>query len=213
MAKFFIDRPIFAWVIAIILMLAGLASVFTLPIAQYPTIAPPAVQISATYPGASAKTVENTVTQVIEQQMSGLDHLLYLSSTSDDSGTATITLTFAAGTNPDIAQVQVQNKLQLATPLLPQVVQQLGTKVTKSISSFLLVLAFNSEDGSMSRYDLTNYVASHVQDPISRIDGVGTVTLFGSQYAMRICLDPNRLPNFGLTPTDVADAMRPRNGL
>src|ERR1700761_4406716 len=162
MAKFFIDRPIFAWVIAIILMLAGLASIFTLPIAQYPTIAPPAVQISATYPGASAKTVENTVTQVIEQQMSGLDHLLYISSTSDDSGTATVTLPFSAGANADIAQVQVQNKLQLATPNLPAVVQQLGIGVSKSSSSFLLVLAFVSEDGSMSREDLANYVASHV---------------------------------------------------
>ena len=211
MAKFFIDRPIFAWVIAIILMLAGIASVFTLPIAQYPTIAPPAVQISATYPGASAKTVENTVTQVIEQQMSGLDHLLYLSSTSDDSGTATITLTFAAGTNPDIAQVQVQNKLQLATPLLPQAVQQLGTKVTKSSSSFLLVMAFVSEDGSMNKYDLANYVASNVQDPVSRIDGVGTVTLFGSQYAMRIWLDANKLTNFGLTPVDVQTALQAQN--
>jgi multidrug efflux pump len=211
MAKFFIDRPIFAWVIAIILMLAGIASVFTLPIAQYPTIAPPAVQISATYPGASAKTVENTVTQVIEQQMSGLDHLLYLASTSDDSGTATITLTFAAGTNPDIAQVQVQNKLQLATPLLPQAVQQLGTKVTKSSSSFLLVMAFVSEDGSMSKYDLANYVASNIQDPVSRIDGVGTVTLFGSQYAMRIWLDPNKLNNFGLTPVDVETALQAQN--
>ncbi|QQC63611.1 efflux RND transporter permease subunit [Paraburkholderia ginsengisoli] len=211
MAKFFIDRPIFAWVIAIILMLAGLASVFTLPIAQYPTIAPPAVQISATYPGASAKTVENTVTQVIEQQMSGLDHLLYLASTSDDSGTATITLTFAAGTNPDIAQVQVQNKLQLATPLLPQAVQQLGTKVTKSSSSFLLVMAFVSEDGSMSKYDLANYVASNIQDPVSRIDGVGTVTLFGSQYAMRIWLDANKLNNFGLTPVDVQTALQAQN--
>ncbi|GAB6846552.1 efflux RND transporter permease subunit [Paraburkholderia kururiensis] len=211
MAKFFIDRPIFAWVIAIILMLAGIASIFTLPVAQYPTIAPPAVQISASYPGASADTVQNTVTQVIEQQMSGLDHLLYLSSTSDDSGTATITLTFAAGTNPDIAQVQVQNKLQLATPLLPQVVQQLGTKVTKSSSSFLLVLAFNSENGSMSRYDLANYVASNVQDPISRIDGVGTVTLFGSQYAMRIWLDPNKLTNYSLTPVDVSNAISAQN--
>src|ERR1700759_1313525 len=134
MANFFIDRPIFAWVIAIILMLTGIGTIYTLPIAQYPTIAPPAIQISATYPGASASTVENTVTQVIEQQMSGLDHLLYLSSTSDDSGTATITLTFAAGTNPDIAQVQVQNKLQLATPLLPTVVQQAGIAVTKSSS-------------------------------------------------------------------------------
>ncbi|WP_042299553.1 efflux RND transporter permease subunit [Paraburkholderia kururiensis] len=211
MAKFFIDRPIFAWVIAIILMLAGIASIFTLPVAQYPTIAPPAIQISASYPGASADTVQNTVTQVIEQQMSGLDHLLYLSSTSDDSGTATITLTFAAGTNPDIAQVQVQNKLQLATPLLPQVVQQLGTKVTKSSSSFLLVLAFNSENGSMNRYDLANYVASNVQDPISRIDGVGTVTLFGSQYAMRIWLDPNKLTNYSLTPVDVTSAISAQN--
>jgi multidrug efflux pump len=211
MAKFFIDRPIFAWVIAIILMLAGVASIFNLPIAQYPTIAPPAIQISATYPGASATTVENTVTQVIEQQMSGLDHLLYLSSTSDDSGTATITLTFAAGTNPDIAQVQVQNKLQLATPLLPQAVQQLGTKVTKSSSSFLLVLAFVSEDGSMNKYDLANYVASKVQDPLSRIDGVGTVTLFGSQYAMRIWLDAIKLTNYGLTPVDVKTAITNQN--
>jgi multidrug efflux pump len=211
MAKFFIDRPIFAWVIAIILMLAGIASIFRLPIAQYPTIAPPSIQISASYPGASAKTVENTVTQVIEQQMSGLDHLLYLSSTSDDSGTATITLTFDAGTNPDIAQVQVQNKLSLATPLLPTVVQQLGTKVTKSSSSFLLVLAFVSEDGSMSRYDLANYVASHIQDPISRLDGVGTVTLFGTQYAMRIWLDPNKLTNYKLTPSDVVSAVQQQN--
>jgi multidrug efflux pump len=211
MAKFFIDRPIFAWVIAIILMLAGVASIFNLPIAQYPTIAPPSIQISASYPGASAKTVENTVTQVIEQQMSGLDHLLYLSSTSDDSGTGTITLTFAAGTNPDIAQVQVQNKLSLATPLLPTVVQQLGTKVTKSSSSFLLVLAFVSEDGSMNRYDLANYVASHVQDSISRLDGVGTVTLFGTQYAMRIWLDPHKLTNYSLTPGDVTSALQSQN--
>src|SRR6202162_2693730 len=211
MAKFFIDRPIFAWVIAIILMLAGIASVFALPIAQYPTIAPPAVQISATYPGASASTVENTVTQVIEQQMSGLDHLLYLSSTSDDSGTATITLTFAAGTNPDIAQVQVQNKLHLATPLLPQAVQQLGSKVTKSSSSFLMVMAFVSTDGTMGRYDLANYVASKVEDPVSRIDGVGTVTLFGSQFAMRIWLDASKLNNYALTPVDVTTAISAQN--
>src|SRR6266702_6351611 len=211
MAKFFIDRPIFAWVIAIILMLAGIASVFTLPIAQYPTIAPPAVQISATYPGASAKTVENTVTQVIEQQMSGLDHLLYMSSSSDDSGNATITLTFAAGTNPDIAQVQVQNKLQLATPLLPESVQQQGTKVTKSSSSFLLVMAFVSTDGSMDRYDLANYVASHVEDPVSRVDGVGTVQLFGSQFAMRVWLDANKLNQYSLTPVDVETALTNQN--
>ena len=211
MANFFIDRPIFAWVIAIILMLSGLASVFSLPVAQYPTIAPPAIQISANYPGASASTVENTVTQVIEQQMSGLDHLLYLSSTSDDSGSATITLTFAAGTNADIAQVQVQNKLQLATPLLPQAVQQNGTKVTKSSASFLLFMAFVSEDGSMGRNDLTNYVASKIQDPLSRVDGVGTVQLFGSQYAMRIWLDADKLTNYALTPLDVKNAVTAQN--
>ncbi|AOK17619.1 multidrug transporter [Burkholderia cepacia] len=211
MAKFFIDRPIFAWVIAIILMLAGVAAIFTLPISQYPTIAPPSIQITANYPGASAKTVEDTVTQVIEQQMSGLDNFLYMSSTSDDSGNATITLTFAPGTNADIAQVQVQNKLSLATPILPQVVQQLGLSVTKSSSSFLLVLAFNSEDGSMNKYDLANFVASHVKDPISRLNGVGTVTLFGSQYAMRIWLDPNRLTNYGLTPVDVSSAITAQN--
>ncbi|EMN1931319.1 efflux RND transporter permease BpeB [Burkholderia ambifaria] len=211
MAKFFIDRPIFAWVIAIILMLAGVAAIFTLPISQYPTIAPPSIQITANYPGASAKTVEDTVTQVIEQQMSGLDNFLYMSSTSDDSGNATITLTFAPGTNADIAQVQVQNKLSLATPVLPQVVQQLGLSVTKSSSSFLLVLAFNSEDGSMNKYDLANFVASHVKDPISRLNGVGTVTLFGSQYAMRIWLDPTRLTNYGLTPVDVSTAIAAQN--
>ncbi|MBP0718348.1 efflux RND transporter permease subunit [Burkholderia sola] len=211
MAKFFIDRPIFAWVIAIILMLAGVAAIFTLPISQYPTIAPPSIQITANYPGASAKTVEDTVTQVIEQQMSGLDNFLYMSSTSDESGNATITLTFAPGTNADIAQVQVQNKLSLATPILPQVVQQLGLSVTKSSSSFLLVLAFNSEDGSMNKYDLANFVASHVKDPISRLNGVGTVTLFGSQYAMRIWLDPTRLTNYGLTPVDVTSAITSQN--
>jgi multidrug efflux pump len=212
MAKFFIDRPIFAWVIAIVLMLAGVASIATLPVAQYPTIAPPAIQITATYPGASAKTVEDTVTQVIEQQMSGLDHLLYLSSASDDFGNATITLTFSAGTNPDIAQVQVQNKLQLATPLLPQVVQQLGTKVTKSSSSFLLVLAFVSKDGSMNKYDLADYVSSKIQDPVSRVDGVGTVTLLGgTQFAMRIWLDAHKLNNYGLTPVDVQAAVQAQN--
>jgi multidrug efflux pump len=211
MANFFIDRPIFAWVIAIILMLTGLGAIYTLPISQYPTIAPPAVQIRATYAGASASTVENTVTQVIEQQMSGLDHLLYLSSNSDDSGTATITLTFAAGTNPDIAQVQVQNKLQLATPLLPTTVQQAGISVTKSSASFLMVMAFVSDDNSMDRYELANYLASKVQDPISRLDGVGTVTLFGSQFAMRVWLDADKLNTYKLNATDVTAAITAQN--
>ena len=212
MANFFIDRPIFAWVVAIILMLAGAAAITTLPVAQYPTIAPPAIQITATYPGASAKTVEDTVNQVIEQQMNGLDHLIYLSSQSDDFGNATVTLTFEAGTNPDIAQVQVQNKLSLATPLLPQAVQQLGTKVTKSSSSFLLVLSFVSKDGSMNKYDLANYVASKVQDPVSRVNGVGTVALLGgTQFAMRVWLDPRKLDDFNLTPVDVEQALQAQN--
>jgi multidrug efflux pump len=211
MVNFFIDRPIFAWVLAIVTMMAGIGAIANLPISQYPTIAPPSIQITANYPGASAATVENTVTQVIEQQMSGLDHLLYLSSTSDNTGQSTITLTFEAGTNPDIAQVQVQNKLQLATPLLPQEVQQQGARVTKSANNFLMVLAFVSTDGSMARIDLTNYVASHVQDPLSRIDGVGTVVLFGTQYAMRIWLDPVKLLDYGLTPLDVTQALAAQN--
>ncbi|TAM89815.1 MAG: efflux RND transporter permease subunit, partial [Candidimonas sp.] len=211
MVNFFIDRPIFAWVIAIVLMLAGALSITTLSVEQYPSIAPPSIQIQATYSGASAKTVEDTVTQVIEQQMNGIDNLLYMSSTSDDSGQARITLTFAPGTNPDTAQVQVQNQLQLATPLLPQAVQLAGIKVTKSSSSFLMLLAFVSTDHSMSKYDLANYLVSHVQDPVSRVNGVGTVTVFGTQYAMRIWLDPNKLTRVGLTPVDVVNALQDQN--
>ena len=211
MAKFFIDRPIFAIVIAILIMLAGGLSIVTMPIEQYPTIAPPSVQINARYPGASAQTVENTVVQVIEQQMSGLDGLLYLSSNADDSGTATTTLTFAAGTNPDIAQVQVQNKLQLAIPLLPSQVQQTGIRVTKSSAGFLMAVGFVSSDNSMSKYDIANYIVSNLQDPVSRIDGVGTVQLFGTQYAMRIWLDTDKLNSFALTPVDVTTAIQNQN--
>jgi hydrophobe/amphiphile efflux-1 (HAE1) family protein len=211
MARFFIDRPIFAWVLAIITMLAGVAAVLTLPIAQYPTIAPPAIAISATYPGASSKTLEDTVTQVIEQKMKGLDRLSYIASTSESSGSVTITLTFETGTDPDTAQVQVQNKLSLATPLLPQEVQQQGVQVTKSANNFLNVLAFVSEDGKLNGSDLSDYVAANVQDQLSRVDGVGDTTLFGSQYAMRIWLDPNKLNSFKLTPLDVKTAVEAQN--
>src|SRR5216683_2953003 len=211
MAKFFIDRPIFAIVIAILVMLTGGLSILSMPVEQYPTIAPPSIQITATYPGASAETVENTVVQVIEQQMSGLDHLLYLSSNADDSGQATTTLTFAAGTNPDIAQVQVQNKLQLATPLLPAQVQQAGIRVTKSSNGYLLIAGFVSSDNSMSRYDIANYVVSHLQDPLSRINGVGNFNVFGTQYAMRIWLDTDKLNSFALTPVDVTTAITSQN--
>jgi multidrug efflux pump len=211
MSSFFINRPVFAWVIAIVIMLAGLAAIRSLPVAQYPAIAPPAVSITATYPGASAKTLENGVTQVIEQQMKGIDNLRYMTSTSDSSGQATITLTFDAGTNPDIAQVQVQNKLQLATPLLPEEVQRQGLTVAKSTMNFLTVMGFVSEDGSMSQTDLSDYVAANIVDPISRVDGVGDTTLFGSQYAMRVWLNPQKLLDYNLVPADVTAAITAQN--
>ncbi|MEH0832206.1 efflux RND transporter permease subunit [Pectobacterium cacticida] len=211
MAKFFIDRPIFAWVLAIMVMLAGLLAIVKLPIAQYPTIAPPAIDISANYPGADASTLQDSVTQVIEQNMNGIDNLMYMSSSSDSSGTVQITLTFNAGTDPDIAQVQVQNKLQLAMPLLPQEVQQQGVNVQKSSSSFLMVAAFISADGKMSQQDIADYVAANVKDPISRTSGVGDAQLFGSQYAMRIWLDPNKLNKYQLTAGDVSAAIRVQN--
>jgi multidrug efflux pump len=211
MSQFFIDRPIFAWVIALVIMLAGALSITRLPIAQYPSIAPPTITVSATYPGASAKTVEDTVTQIIEQRMTGLDGLRYITSTSDSAGTAQITLTFDAAVNPDIAQVQVQNKLKLAEAQLPQEVQQQGVTVVKSVRNFIMVIGFVSEDGSMNRTDIADYVAANVQELISRVPGVGELTLFGSQYAMRIWLDPNKLTNYKLTPADVAAAIRAQN--
>jgi hydrophobe/amphiphile efflux-1 (HAE1) family protein len=209
--NFFIDRPIFAWVLAIVLMLAGALAILTLPIAQYPAIAPPAISISATYPGASADIVQSTVTQVIEQQLSAIDHLLYFGSESDADGSMTITLYFEQGTDPDIAQVQVQNKLQLATPLLPVEVQQEGLRVAKATRNFLLVIGFYSTDGSMSSEDVSDYIASHVQDPISRTPGVGDYQLFGTQYAMRVWLDPAKLFAYGLTPVDVNNALQVQN--
>ena len=211
MARFFIDRPIFAWVIAIIIMLAGGLAITQLPISMYPNIAPPAVTINANYPGASAKAIEDAVTQIIEQNMKGLDGLIYMSATSEASGRATITLTFESGTDPDIAQVQVQNKLQLAMPLLPQEVQRQGVNVTKSRSGFLMVIAFVSEDGSMHREDISDYVSANVVDPLSRVPGVGTVQLFGSPYSMRIWLDPNKLDTFGLAVSDIITAVRAQN--
>jgi multidrug efflux pump len=211
MPRFFIARPIFAIVIAILIMLTGGLSIARLAIEQYPPIAPPSIQVSATYPGASATTVENTVVQVIEQQISGVDHLVYLSATSDDFGQSTITLAFEPGTDPDIAQVQVQNKLQLAVPLLPPQVQQSGIRVTKSGTAFLMVAAFVSSDPHMSKYDIADYIVSHVQDPVSRIDGVGNINVFGTQYAMRIWLDPNKLNGYALTPVDVMNALQNQN--
>ncbi|MBB1365754.1 efflux RND transporter permease subunit [Pseudoalteromonas sp. SR44-5] len=211
MSRFFIDRPIFAWVLAIIVMLAGILAIKALPIAQYPSIAPPAISVQANYPGASARTLEDTVTQVIEQKMKGLDGLLYMSSTSESNGSATLTLTFDADTDPDIAQVQVQNKLALATPLLPQEVQRQGVSVAKSARNFLMVVGFVSEDGSMNNIDIGDYVASNVQDIVSRVDGVGEVQLFGSQYAMRIWLDPSMLQKYKLTPADISASISAQN--
>jgi len=211
MSKFFIDRPIFAWVIALVIMLVGALSILKLPINQYPSIAPPAIAISVTYPGASAQTVQDTVVQVIEQQLNGIDNLRYVSSESNSDGSMTITATFEQGTNSDTAQVQVQNKLNLATPLLPQEVQQQGIRVTKAVKNFLLVIGVVSEDGSMSKDDLSNYIVSNMQDPISRTAGVGDFQVFGAQYAMRIWLDPAKLNNFNLTPVDVKTAVAAQN--
>ena len=211
MSRFFIDRPIFAWVIAIIVMLAGTLSIFTLPIAQYPSIAPPSISVTAVYPGADAATVTSTVTQPIEQQMKGLDHLEYISSTGDGSGTSTITLTFAQGTNPDIAQVQVQNKLQLATPVLPQEVQQQGVVVAKATKNFLLGMAVYSTTGEHTSSDLADLVNSKLLDPLSRVTGVGDTQLFGAQYALRIWLDPYKLDNYSLTTGDVKAAIVAQN--
>ncbi|MGG5282506.1 efflux RND transporter permease subunit [Pseudomonas viridiflava] len=211
MSRFFIDRPIFAWVLAIIVMLAGIMAILTLPIAQYPTIAPPAIAITANYPGASAKTLEDTVTQVIEQKMKGLDRLSYIASTSESSGSVTITLTFENGTDADTAQVQVQNKLTLATPLLPSEVQQQGVQVVKSSTNFLNILAFTSEDGRMNGADLSDYASANIQEAIGRVDGVGDTTLFGAQYAMRIWIDPDKLASYKMTPIDVRNAIQAQN--
>lgn len=211
MAKFFIHRPIFAWVIALIIMLAGIMTLTGMPIAQYPTIAPPQITITATYPGASASTVENTVTQIIEQEMNGLDGLRYISSNSASNGQATIEVNFNQGVDPDIAQVQVQNKLQVATSLLPDDVQRQGVTVSKGGGSFLNVIAFYSEDGSLSDSDIKDFVNSTLADPLSRVQGVGSIQVFGGSYAMRIWLDPAKMASFQLNPSDVSAALTVQN--
>ena len=211
MANFFIDRPVFAWVIAIVIMIAGAMSLRALPVSQYPDIAPTTISVNAVYPGASAKAVEDSVTQVIEQQMTGLDGLDYISSSSSSSGQASITLTFETGTDPDIAQVQVQNKLSLATPLLPEPVQRQGVTVNKASSGFLLITALYSPDGTYDQTDLGDYIRSNMYDSISRVDGVGQVQQFGSQYAMRIWLNPDKLVQFDLVPSDIVGAIRAQN--
>jgi HAE1 family hydrophobic/amphiphilic exporter-1/multidrug efflux pump len=211
MASFFIDRPVFAWVISIIIMGIGVLAIQLLPVSQYPEIAPPSVSVSANYPGASAETVANTVTQVIEQQMTGLDGLRYFSSSSTSQGTAQITLTFETGTDADIAQVQVQNKLGQATPLLPEVVQRQGITVEKSSAGFLMVVGLISTDGSLNQVDLSDYMTTNQVDELSRVEGVGSVQVFGAEYAMRIWLDPAKLAAFEMTPSDVVRAVSAQN--
>lgn len=211
MAHFFIDRPIFAWVIAIVIMLGGSLSISQLPLEQYPDIAPPTVKISATYTGASAKTVEDSVTQVIEQQMKGLDNLTYMSASSSSAGSASISLTFTAGTDPDVAQMQVQNKLQQAESRLPQSVQSEGLTVTKGGSDFLMIVALASDDPSVTGTQIGDYISTTLLDSISRIDGVGDVQTLGSGYAMRIWLDPALLEKYALMPSDISSALEAQN--
>ena len=211
LSRFFVNRPIFAWVIAITIMLAGVLAIFNLPVSQYPNIAPPQVRITATYPGASAETMSRTVTQVIEQNMTGLDGLIYMSSNSDSTGRMTITLTFVAGTNPDIAQVQVQNKLSMAEPTLPDTVRQLGVQVQKSSASFLQVVGFIDTSGKLTSGDLGDFLTNNIEEPLARLEGVGEVTVFGASYAMRIWMDPALLVKYGLEVSDVMSAISTQN--
>src|SRR5512139_452268 len=208
LSRFFLERPVFAWVIAIILMVAGSLAIYSLPISQYPPIAPPSIAISAIYPGASAETVENSVTQIIEQKMTGFDKMLYLSATSDSAGMTRLELTFAPGTDPDLAWAQVQNKLQLAMSSLPEVVQRQGVMVSKSTRNYLIVVGLVSEDGSMDSSDLMDYAQSNLEKVLSRVPGVGEVEVFGSQYAMRVWLKPDKLTDYQMTVQDVITALR-----
>ena len=208
LSKFFLDRPVFAWVIAIIMIVAGGLAIYDLPISQYPPIAPPSIAIDSIYPGASAETVENSVTQIIEQKMTGFDKMLYMSSTSDSTGASRIELTFAPGTDPDLAWAQVQNKLQLATASLPEVVQRQGVKVSKSTKNYLMVVGLISEDGSMDGKDLEDYAQSNLEKVLARVPGVGEVESFGSQYAMRVWLNPDKLTDYQMTVEDVIAALQ-----
>src|SRR5690348_7230178 len=211
LSRFFIDRPVFAWVIAIVIMLAGGIAAFSLPVEQYPVIAPPSVVINAFYPGADAATLQNSVTQVIEQQLTGLDNLLYFSSASNADGSVQITATFAAGTDPDIAQVQVQNKVQQAVAQLPSEVQQIGVTVMKSGPSFILVIAVYDTQNRFTDIDISDFLVSKLQDPLSRVTGVGNAFVFGAPYAMRIWLDPYKLHNYALQPSDIRNAIQAQN--
>ncbi len=211
LSRFFLDRPVFAWVIAISIMLLGGLAIYNLPISQYPNLAPPSIRVSAFYPGGSAETVENTVTQIIEQKMTGLDKMIYMSATSDSAGSSMIELTFAPGTDPDIAWAKVQNKLQLAMPSLPEVVQRTGVSVSKATKNYLLVVGLISEDGRMSGIDLRDYAVSTLEKVLARIPGVGEVEEFGFPYAMRIWLNPDKLTGYSLTVEDVIQALRAYN--
>ena len=211
LARFFVFRPIFAWVISLVIMIAGIVSLYLLPMEQYPDIAPPQINISTTYTGASAQTVENSVTQIIEQQLTGLDGMIYFSSSSSSSGNSRIKITFQQGTDPDIAQVQVQNKVQQILSRLPDDVQRQGLRVVKSQSDFLLLASLYDDTEKAEKADIADYLISNLQDSISRLEGVGDVQVFGGQYAMRIWLDPIKLESYNLMPSDIESAISAQN--
>src|SRR5436190_10370479 len=211
MAQFFINRPVFAWVVSILIMVFGALAISKLPVAQYPSVAPPSISVVANYAGASAETLQETVTSVIEQQLNGIDNLLYMSSSSDASRLSPVRLFCLPGTNPDVAQVQVQNKVQLATPSLPQTVQQQGIVVAKATRNFMMFFTLSTVDDSLDEIELGNYIASSVLDPIRRVSGVGEANMFGSQYAMRVWINPDKLNSFGLTGADVTSAIENQN--
>ncbi|MBW2654431.1 MAG: efflux RND transporter permease subunit, partial [Deltaproteobacteria bacterium] len=210
-SRFFLNRPVFAWVIAIVMMAGGCLAIKFLPVSRYPDLAPPTIAVYAFYPGASAETIENTVTQIIEQKMTGLGKMIYMSASSDSSGTCRIELTFAPGTDPDLAWSKVQNKLQLAMASLPDVVQRQGVQVMKSTHNYMMAVGIISEDGSMDGTDLRDYIKSNVEKIISRVPGVGEVEVLGGEYAMRVWLDPDRLTSYHLTVEDVVMALRAYN--